>query len=224
MLSNAGKEVAALAGTVPHRWALVLMVINLALLGTGVGFATARSADTPRGAARYRTTGRHPAFAQPSGGTAAGSLPGGQPSPRPTVTLPARSKFLVGQTATVIDAATSAALQITVGAPQVTSGALGSYGYGPQEGLYLSFPVTVHNSGSVAVVVHVLDFVVDEPTLPDRTVDEGNTPYSGAPRQLDNTVLAPGQQVSNVLTYDEPGRHGRLRWVTGGVTACSWSF
>lgn len=200
-----------LLGRTTSRWALVLLVLNLALIGTGVGAAAGRS------------TGKPHAHILP-GGVTRTRPPSSQPSPRPTVTLPPQTNFTVGQTATVTDAATGAVLQITVGPPKVATGAISSYAYGPQEGLYLSFPVTVRNSGSVPVLVHVLDFVVDEPGLPGRTVYDGNSPFSGAPQQLDNTVLAPGQQVSGILTYDEPRRHGRLRWVTGGVTACSWSF
>jgi hypothetical protein len=196
-----------------RRWALVLAAADLALLGAGVAFAAGRGAAGE--GRRSRPVISSPAARPPSAG---------HPSPRRTVLLPPRRNVAVGQTVTITDPTTGAALQIEVGAPTASAGALGSYGYGPQEGLYLTFPITVRDTGRAPVLVEVLDFLVDEPGLPGRNVYDGNSPYSGAPRQLDNTVLAPGQAVSGVLTYDEPARHGVLRWVIGNATECSWSF
>lgn len=191
-----------------RRWLLLLLIADLALLSTGVAVAAGRRAEA-RGSGQRAAA---PPRARPT------------PAPQRTIVIPPRTHYEVGQTATVVDPSTGAQLQIEVGAPSLSSNALGYYGYGPQDGWYLSFPVTVHNAGAVQILLKVLDFVVDESGLPDRNVYDGNSPYSGAPHQLDNTLLAPGQTVSAPLIYDEPLTHGLLRWVVGGVTECSWSF
>lgn len=195
----------------PWRLAALLLIADVALIGTGLGVAAARSAHP--GVASLGTSG-HAATPSPTPSHRT------TPSPRRTITLPPRSQFTVGQTATVANPASGAHISITVAAPSYSATALGSYGYGPQEGLYVTFPVTVANSGTVPIVLSVTDFVVDERGLSGRTPYDGNSPYSGEPTQLDHTEVAPGQRVSGFLTFDEPGRHGVLHW----QSICSWTF
>jgi hypothetical protein len=194
-----------------RRWRVagLLLAADITLLGTGLGVAAARGAHAgpPRPSAH-----RPPPTSRPT--------PSARVGPRRTVTLPPRTAFLAGQTASVTDPAIGGKVSITVGRPSYSTTALGSYGYGPQEGLYVTFPVTVVNTAALPIVLIVTDFVVDEPGLSGRTTYDGNSEYSGSPSQLRNTEVAPGQEVSGLLTFDEPGRHGVLHW----QRICSWTF
>jgi hypothetical protein len=116
-------------------------------------------------------------------------------------------------------------LQLTASRPSVSTTRLSSsYGYGPQHGYYVTFSLTVLNTGSKPIHVGPGDFEVKVRGQGTVTSYDGNSPYSGASSQLDNTVLAPGQRVRAPLTFDVKHTHGTLSYAPDGSPALSWRF
>jgi hypothetical protein len=99
-----------------------------------------------------------------------------------------------------------------------------SYGYPPANGLYVTFRMTVVNTGRRTIALSPRDFYVRIADGDRVTTYDGNAPYSGAPRQLDQTLLEPGDRVSAPLTFDVGGRHGRLAYAPDGSAAVVWTF
>ena len=147
------------------------------------------------------------------------------PSPQPPRTVVrAFHRYSAGQTAN-LRAQAGVALRITVSHPSVSRTSLSSsHGYPPQHGYYLTFHLVVRNIGSQPVEVGPHDFVVRMPGQGTVTSYDGNSPYSGANRQLDTTELAPGETDRAPLTFDVRGRHGRFDYRPGGTTLAVWSF
>jgi len=52
----------------------------------------------------------------------------------------------------------------------------------------------------------------------------GNSPYSGASAQLDNTQIEPGESVTGPLTFDVRGVHGSLAYAPDGSAAITWTY
>jgi hypothetical protein len=117
------------------------------------------------------------------------------------------------------------ALLARVGRPAVSHAALGSYGYPPANGTYLSFPVRLRNTGQVTVLVKPTQFSVDVGGAETHVTSyDGSAPYSGARAQLDPVPLAPGESVAHPLTFDVDASHGTLTYAPGGKPAIRWVF
>jgi hypothetical protein len=146
-------------------------------------------------------------------------------SPQPTKTIVhAFRRYDAGQTA-AIDAQSGVALTITVSRPSVSTTSLSrSHGYPPQHGYYVTFRLVIRNTGSQPVVVNPRGFVVRIPGQGITTSYDGNSPYSGANRQLDTTELEPGGTDRAPITFDLRTRHGRFDYRPGRTTVAAWSF
>lgn len=147
------------------------------------------------------------------------------PSPRPVRTI-IRDRHVVRAGRTVrLEAQAGVRLSLTVSKPSFSRTRLSpSYGYPPQHGFYLTVRVTVVNDGSRAVHIAPQNFVVHIPGQGRVTSYDGNSPYSGASRQLDTTEIEPGQRVRAPLTFDVSGRHGRIAFVPDESPAVVWRF
>jgi len=197
------------------RLAIAVAVADLVLIAAGGALAADRM--------HPKASASRPVAAVP--GATPHRTASARPSPRRTIILPPRIDYRVGQTATVVDHRSGAKLEITASGPRVWTTAIQSYGYGPARGYYLSFSMRIVNPGAVQVELVYADFLADVPGLSGVTVEDGNSPYSGAPNQLDGLAgLNPGQTLTGVLTFDVPGVHGDLRWVSGGQTQARWFY
>ena len=147
------------------------------------------------------------------------------PSPQPTRTIIHQVRtYRAGQTATLA-AQQGVALRLDVSKPSTSSTRLSpSYGYPPQHGHYVTFQVTVTNTGNLSIEISPHNFVAEIAGEGAVTSYDGNSPYSGASRQLDTTELAPGDHVSAPLTFDVRRTHGRLDFRPGKATAVAWTF
>lgn len=133
--------------------------------------------------------------------------------------------YRAGQTGGVSSPGQHAALRITVSRPTVSTASLSrGYGYPPRSGHYVGFRVTIRNTGKVPVTIGPLDFWVRTPSAARTTTDDGNAPYSGGGRQLDQTQLAAGHVVQNKLTFDVAKPRGTLFYGPGGKPAIGWTF
>lgn len=149
----------------------------------------------------------------------------GAPSPGPTKTIVKNTRDLhVGQT-TTLTAQAGVALRLRVSRPSSSRTRLSpSYGYPPAHGYYLTFHVQITNTGRQSVDIMPQNFVVTIPGEGRVTSYDGNSPYSGASRQLNSTQLDPGQGVSAPLTFDVAHLHGRIAFVPDRSAAISWRF
>jgi hypothetical protein len=147
------------------------------------------------------------------------------PSPHPTKTvLHAFRHYIAGQTAH-IDAQSGVSLMLTVSRPDVSTTSLSrSHGYPPQHGNYLTFHLVIRNTGSQPVIVNPSDFVVHIQRQGTVTSYDGNSPYSGASRQLDTTELEPGDTDRAPMTFDVRARHGRFDYRPGRKPVAVWRF
>jgi hypothetical protein len=147
-------------------------------------------------------------------------------SPKPIKTIFRDYRtYRAGQTGQLGSRSQKSSLLIRAGKPSTSTTRLSSgYGLDPQNGHYVTFPLTIRNAGRVPVLIQRLDFYVKTPGVPDTTTDEGNSPVSGSPQQLDTTELAPGQQVSNNLTFDLAHTSGILFYAPHGERALAWRF
>lgn len=147
------------------------------------------------------------------------------PSPRPVRTLiHAFHRYDAGQTA-ALDAQQGVSLRITVAKPSTSRTRLSSsYGYPPQHGYYLTFRISLVNTGSEPVELGPHNFVVVIPGQGTVTSYDGNSPYSGASRQLNTTELEPGDHETAPLTFDVRATHGRMDFRPARATAAQWRF
>jgi hypothetical protein len=147
----------------------------------------------------------------------------GPPQPTHTV-LHAFHRYAAGQTADV-QAQAGVSLRVTVSRPSASTTSLSSsHGLAPQHGYYVTFHLTVVNTGSQPVELSPRDFLVRMPRQGTVTSYDGNSPYSGASRQLDTTELEPGNRDRAPLTFDVRSRHGRIDYRPGGTTVAVWTF
>ena len=132
----------------------------------------------------------------------------------------------IGQVAQIGAAGGSAAALIKIGRPRVSRTRLSAgYGYAPAHGYYVNFPIKVYNDGKKPLLVDRLDFWVITPGLGKVNTNQGNSPFSGASRQLDTTELESGQGVSNFLAFDVSTTHGRFVYGPGGKkVSVSWRY
>lgn len=99
-----------------------------------------------------------------------------------------------------------------------------SYGYAPARGYYVTFVVTVVNTGSSPLTIGPTNFRVRIAGEGVVTTYSGNAPYSGASEQLDATQLDPGQSVRGPVTFDVRRPHGVLSYVPDRSAAVNWTF
>lgn len=146
-------------------------------------------------------------------------------SPGPTVTvLKSAHTLLAGQTA-AFDAQAGVSLRLTASRPKVSTTRLSSsYGYPPARGHYLTFTLTIVNTGSETVQIGPSNFVVRITGEGRVTSVEGNAPYSGASAQLVATALDPGQRLRTPITFDVRHTHGTLAFLPDRSAAVIWRF
>lgn len=134
-------------------------------------------------------------------------------------------RYRAGQTGVVSSPGRHASLRITVSRPTLSTTSLSSsYGDPPRYGHYVTFRLTIRNAGTMPALVRRLDFWVRTAGVAKTTTDAGNAPYSGSGSQLDSTVLAPGHQVRNKLTFDVAHPAGTLFYGSGGHRQIAWTF
>jgi len=147
------------------------------------------------------------------------------PSPGPTITvLRSVQALAAGQTATV-RAQAGVGLQVRAAKPSVSRNRLSSsYGYAPARGYYVSFVITIVNTGSSPVAIGPANFRLRVPGEGTVTTNDGNAPYSGASEQLDTTQLDPGQTLRGPVTFDVRRPHGALSYFPDRTAAVTWQF
>lgn len=133
--------------------------------------------------------------------------------------------YPAGQTGTIAVPSQGASMTITAGVPSVSRNRLSpTYGYPPEHGYYVTFPLVIKNTGQASLLIERLDFYVKTPGLGKVNTNEGAAPYSGSPRQLDSTLLAPGKQLRNNLTFDVSDPKGTFYYAPGGKPSIAWTF
>lgn len=163
--------------------------------------------------------------AQPGAGAAAPTDSIRSPSPRPTITVTRSAHVLAAGETTDFNAQAGVSLRLTASKPQVSRGRLSrSYGHPPARGYYVTFTLTIVNTGSQPVDLGPPNFHVRIPGEGVVTAYDGNAPYSGAPRQLDSTELDPGDRVRAPLTFDVRNPHGVLMYLPDRSAAVTWRF
>ena len=118
------------------------------------------------------------------------------------------------------------AVRITADKPSVSTTRLSSsYGYPPANGYYVTFEMTIQNTGRRAVILGPHNFYVTIPTQGQVTTYDGNAAYSGSDHQLDTTEIEVGQRLRAPLTFDVRQTHGQLVFHTRqGRPTIFWSF
>ena len=163
--------------------------------------------------------------AHPDAGAPTPTGPASAPSPRPTITLTRAAHVLDAGESTDFTAQAGVSLRLTASRPQVSRGRLSrSYGDPPAHGYYLTFTLTIVNTGSQPIQIGPPNFHVRIPGEGVVTAYDGNAPYSGASRQLDNTELDPGERVRAPLTYDVRRTSGVLMYLPDRSAAVTWRF
>jgi archaellin len=116
-------------------------------------------------------------------------------------------------------------LRLTASKPRVSRTRLSaSYGYGPARGYYVTFTITVVNTGQQPVSLGPANFVLRVPGEGTVTSYQGNAPYSGASSQLDNTEVDPGQSLRAPMSFDVRHVHGQLEYRPDRSAAVIWRF
>ena len=163
--------------------------------------------------------------AHQSAGAATPAGPATSVSPRPTVTVTRSAHVLSAGEGTDFAAQAGVSLRLTASKPRVSRGRLSrSYGYSPARGYYVTFTLTIVNTGSQPIDIGPPNFHLRIPGEGVVTAYDGNAPYSGAPRQLDNTELDPGDRVQAPLTFDVRSPHGVLMYLPDRSAAITWRF
>jgi hypothetical protein len=147
------------------------------------------------------------------------------PTPGPTVTV-LRSGVSVRAGATAaFRAQAGVSLRLHASRPSVSRQRLSSsYGYPPARGYYVTFTMTITNTGSQSLPMGPSDFYVRVAHQGKVTTLMGNAPYSGASEQLDATQLDPGQSLFGPVTFDVRALHGVLAFAPDGSPAVSWTY
>ena len=150
---------------------------------------------------------------------------GTSPTPGATHTIVhAFHRYAAGQTAD-IQAQAGVSVRVTVSKPAISRTSLSdSHGYPPQHGYYLTFKLDIVDTGSAPIVVSPRDFVVLMPHQGTVTSYDGNSPYSGASRQLDTTEVEPGGHDRAPLTFDVRATHGRIDYRPRKKPVAVWTF
>ena len=146
-------------------------------------------------------------------------------TPGPTRTIIHGARVYPAGERAELSAQAGVVVTLTAARPTLSRSRLSaSYGYPPANGYYVTFRMTVANIGRRTIALSPRDFFVRISDGARVTTYDGNAPYSGAARQLDQTLLEPGDRVSAPLTFDVDGRHGRLAYAPDGSAAIIWTF
>lgn len=149
-----------------------------------------------------------------------------QTTPAPVQTV-VRSgpTYRIGTVGTLQTTQPGVGLTVRATGPSVSRTRLSSsYGYPPERGYYVTISVTLHNTGSVTLLVRPQQFYVQVPKQGKVTTTEGAAPYSGASQQLDQTELAGGDTLTGQLTFDVVSPHGVFVYAPSGPPALSWTY
>ena len=147
------------------------------------------------------------------------------PGPGPTITILRSNRVLAAGLTAEFTAQAGVSLRMTASRPAVSRQRLSSsYGYPPAHGYYVTFRLTLTNTGSQPVDIGPRNFSVRIPGEGTVGPYDGNAPYSGASQQLDTTQLDPGETVRSPLTFDVRRVHGTLQFVPDRSAAVSWTF
>ena len=147
------------------------------------------------------------------------------PSPRPTVTTTLAVRALRAGESTDFTAQAGVSLRLSASTPRVSTTRLSrSYGHPPAHGYYVTFTLTIVNTGTRPVDIGPPNFHVRIPREGVVTAYDGNAPYSGAPTQLDSTELSPGDRDRAPLTFDVRRPHGVLMYLPDRSAAVTWTF
>jgi hypothetical protein len=166
-----------------------------------------------------------------SGGTAvarppraASPAPAASARPAPTRTVIRSGHTYDAGTTATFTAQAGVSARFSVSTARLSRTRLSSsYGYPPAHGYYVTFTVTVTNTGRDAFPIGPQYFVTQARGRTTTSYD-GNAPYSGASSQLDNTAIDPGQSDSGPLTFDVSTPHGVLDYEPDGSPALSWRY
>ena len=146
-------------------------------------------------------------------------------APTPTITTTLASRALRAGESTEFTAQAGVSLRLGASVPRVSTSRLSSsYGHPPARGYYVTFTLTIVNTGTQPVDLGPPNFHVRIPKEGVVTAYDGNAPYSGAPTQLDNTELAPGERLRAPLTFDVRRPHGVLMYLPDRSAAVTWTF
>ena len=147
----------------------------------------------------------------------------GSPSPRRTVVRD--SRVVAAGRVVPFQAQRGVRLRLRASAPSTSTSSLSAgYGYPPSHGYYVTFRLSLANTGRKPVQVGPDMFVVVVRGQGRVTSYDGNAPYSGAPKQLDTTELDPGDVIGAPLSFDVRRTHGRLLFVPDRSAAVVWTF
>ncbi|MDQ1748423.1 MAG: hypothetical protein QOD07_2686 [Frankiaceae bacterium] len=148
-----------------------------------------------------------------------------RPSPAPTITVIRTGRVVRAGTTVPFQAQAGVSLRIRASKPSLSRRRLSSsYGYAPSRGYYVTFLVTMVNTGRRPIDIGPGDFFVQVSRQGKVTTLMGNAPYSGASAQLDATQLDAGQSLSGPLTFDVRAPHGTLAFAPDGSAAISWTY
>jgi hypothetical protein len=165
-----------------------------------------------------------PSGSPPSGGPSV-TAPAGSGTPVPVRTIVRNRRVLPAGRSADVTAQHGIAVRLTVSKPSVSRTRLSSsYGYPPAHGYYVTFDITIVNTGVQTVALGPANFFVRTSRQSHVTSYDGNSPYSGASRQLDQTQIDPGQRVRAPLTFDVSVRHGRLAFAPDRTPAVVWTY
>jgi hypothetical protein len=146
-------------------------------------------------------------------------------SPAPVRTVIKDSHVVAAGRAVPFAAQRGVALRLRASDPRVSRTSLSTtYGYPPSHGYYVTFRLTIANTGAKSVQIGPGNFVAVIHGEGRVTSYDGNGPYSGAHAQLDNTELAPGDVLRAPLSFDVRAVHGRLLFVPDSSAAVVWRF
>jgi hypothetical protein len=147
-------------------------------------------------------------------------------TPAPTRTIVHSARVYPAGTPAELSAQAGVSLRLVAGRPDLSRTRLSSsYGYPPAHGWYVTFRLTIRNTGTKPIALSPADFYLRVAGRTGRLdTTDGNAPYSGASAQLDPTILDPGDSVRSPLTFDASGTHGRLAYAPDGSAAIIWTF
>jgi hypothetical protein len=153
--------------------------------------------------------------------------PRSTPTSDPPTTVVRKTHRVQIGTAVEFAAQQGVSVRITAAKPTVSTTRLSpNYGYPPANGYYVTFRMTILNTGSRPVILGPHNFYVDIPQQGKVTTYDGSAAYSGSPHQLDTTEVDIGQRLSAPLTFDVRSTHGRLVFAPhdAATPAIIWSF
>jgi hypothetical protein len=146
-------------------------------------------------------------------------------SPVPTRTIVKSSRVVAAGRSVPFAAQRGVTLRLKASVPAVSRASLSStYGYPPSHGYYVTFRLTIRNTGGKPVQLGPGNFALVVPHQGRVTSYDGNGPYSGAHAQLDTTELEPGDVISAPLSFDVRTPHGRLLFLPDRTAAVVWRF